>query len=117
MFSNMFVTLETDILTLNEGEFHELPCSDNEDDELINTNIYVGWLYINEFKKWKPYSIKTQDTLNKILYLEKKYNDILLIKKTHKSFHEMNKIYNNLIQNINITSYYSISSIHSNNYH
>ena len=33
MFSNMFVTLETDILTLNEGEFHELPCSDNEDDD------------------------------------------------------------------------------------
>ena len=34
--------------------------------------IYVGCLYISEFKKWKPYGIKPQDTLNKIHYLEKK---------------------------------------------
>lgn len=57
--------------------YKNIEFSDSEDEEPININIYVGCLYINEFKKWKPYSVKPQDTLNKILYLEKKYNDIL----------------------------------------
>jgi hypothetical protein len=66
--------------------YKNIEFSDNESDnesnnennnENNNRNIYVGCLYISEFKKWKPYTIKNQDTLNKILFLEKKYNDIL----------------------------------------
>ena len=34
----MFVTLETDTLTLNEGEIHELPDSDDEDEDMEHNN-------------------------------------------------------------------------------
>jgi hypothetical protein len=66
----------------NKTTYKNIEFSDNESDNednnsLIDKNIYVGCLYISEFKKWKPYIIKNQDTLNKILFLEKKYNDIL----------------------------------------
>ena len=61
-------------LTYKNVEF-----SDSED-ELENVepskNIYVGCLYISEFKKWKPYNLKNQDSLKKILFLEK--NNIVL---------------------------------------
>jgi hypothetical protein len=62
-------------LTYKNVEF-----SDSEDDtcenEEINKNIYVGCLYISEFKKWKPYTLKNQDSLKKILFLEK--NNIVI---------------------------------------
>ena len=68
----------------NKSNYKNIEFSDDESDNEINNdpliidkNIYVGCLYISEFKKWKPYIIKNQDTLNKILFLEKKYNDIL----------------------------------------
>ena len=57
--------------------YKNIEFSDSEDEEPILQNIYVGCLYIIEFKKWKPYTIKNQDTLNKIIYLEKKYNSII----------------------------------------
>ena len=53
--------------------YKSIEFSDSEEEEIIERNIYVGCLYISEFKKWKPYGIKPQDTLNKIHYLEKKY--------------------------------------------
>ena len=61
----------------NKATYKNIEFSDSEDEEEINQNIYVGCLFINEFKKWKPYTIKNQDTLNKILYFEKKYSSIL----------------------------------------
>ena len=61
----------------NNATYKNIEFSDSEDEEEINQNIYVGCLFINEFKKWKPYTIKNQDTLNKILYFEKKYSSIL----------------------------------------
>ena len=52
--------------------YKSIEFSDSEEEEIIERDIYVGCLYISEFKKWKPYGIKPQDTLNKIHYLEKK---------------------------------------------
>jgi hypothetical protein len=61
----------------NKATYKNIEFSDSEDEEEIKQNIFVGCLFINEFKKWKPYTIKNQDTLNKILYFEKKYSSIL----------------------------------------
>jgi hypothetical protein len=58
-------------LTYKNVEF-----SDDEDDIEVQDNIYVGCLYISEFKKWKPYVLKNQDSLKKILFLEK--NNIVI---------------------------------------
>ena len=59
-------------LTYKNVEF-----SDDEDDaEEVQDKIYVGCLYISEFKKWKPYVLKNQDLLKKILFLEK--NNIVI---------------------------------------
>ena len=60
----------------NKKNYKNIEFSDSEDEEIIKQNIYVGCLYIAEFKKWKPYSIKNQDYLEKILYFEK--NNILI---------------------------------------
>jgi hypothetical protein len=51
--------------------YKTIELSDSEDEEEIHQNIYVGCLYISEFKKWKPYNLKSQDSIKKILYLEK----------------------------------------------
>jgi hypothetical protein len=59
-------------LTYKNVEF-----SDDEDDaDEVQDKIYVGCLYISEFKKWKPYVLKNQDSLKKILFLEK--NNIVI---------------------------------------
>jgi hypothetical protein len=52
--------------------YKSIEFSDSEDEELIEHDIFVGCLYISEFKKWKPYGIKSQDSINKIHFLEKK---------------------------------------------
>ena len=56
--------------------YKSIELSDSEDEEETQHTIFVGCLYISEFKKWKPYNLKPQDSLKKILYLEK--NNILV---------------------------------------
>ena len=49
--------------------------SDSEEESNLETkpnNIYVGCLFIPEFKKWKPYGIKNIDFIKTIQFLEKK---------------------------------------------
>lgn len=52
--------------------YKSIEFSDSEEEEIIERPIFVGCLYISEFKKWKPYGLKPQDSLNKIHFLEKK---------------------------------------------
>ena len=54
-----------------KANYKSIEFSDSDDEE-YEKDVYVGCLYINEFKKWKPYGFKNMDFLKTILFLEKK---------------------------------------------
>ena len=44
--------------------------------EETGRDVFVGCLFISEFKKWKPYNLKPPDFIKKIQYVEKKNIEI-----------------------------------------
>jgi hypothetical protein len=54
-----------------KATYKSVEFSDSEDEETAR-DIFVGCLFISEFKKWKPYILKPADFLKKIQYVEKK---------------------------------------------
>ena len=54
-----------------KANYKSIEFSDSEDEE-VEKEIYVGCLYIVEFKKWKPYTIKYPDPIQNIMFVEKK---------------------------------------------
>jgi hypothetical protein len=57
------------------ANYKSIEFSDDEAEE-NERNIFVGCLFIPEFKKWKPYIVKTADFLKKIQFNEKKNIEI-----------------------------------------
>jgi hypothetical protein len=53
------------------ANYKSIEFSDDEDEE-NERDIFVGCLFIAEFKKWKPYIVKSADFLKKIQFTEKK---------------------------------------------
>ena len=51
--------------------YKSIEFSDSEDEEYEN-EVFVGCLFIQEFKKWKPYGFKNPDPIKTIQFLEKK---------------------------------------------
>ena len=54
-----------------KANYKSIEFSDSEDEE-NQKDVFVGCLYIVEFKKWKPYSIKFPDFIQNIMLVEKK---------------------------------------------
>ena len=57
------------------ANYKSIEFSDDEYEE-NERDIFVGCLFIPEFKKWKPYIVKTADFLKKIQFSEKKNIEI-----------------------------------------
>jgi len=55
-----------------KANYKSIEFSDSEDEEPNERDIFVGCLFIPEFKKWKPYVLKPADFLKKIQFTEKK---------------------------------------------
>jgi len=55
-----------------KANYKSIEFSDSEEEE-NEKDVFVGCLYIVEFKKWKPYTIKYADSIQQIMYVEKKY--------------------------------------------
>jgi hypothetical protein len=54
-----------------KANYKSVEFSDSEDEE-TGRDIFVGCLFISEFKKWKPYILKPADFIKKIQFTEKK---------------------------------------------
>lgn len=54
-----------------KANYKSVEFSDSEDEE-YGRDIFVGCLFISEFKKWKPYIVKCSDFIKKIQLTEKK---------------------------------------------
>ena len=55
-----------------KSTYKSIEFSDSEEEEEYKRDIFVGCLFIPEFKKWKPYSLKNPDFIKTIQFLEKK---------------------------------------------
>jgi len=55
-----------------KANYKSIEFSDSENEE-SERDIFVGCLYIPEFKKWKPYNLKPPDFIKNIGLIEKKY--------------------------------------------
>ena len=58
-----------------KANYKSVEFSDEEDEETTR-DIFVGCLFISEFKKWKPYVLKPADFIKKIQFTEKKNIEI-----------------------------------------
>jgi hypothetical protein len=57
----------------NKPHYKNIEMSDSEEEEYLG-DIIISCIFIPEFKRWKPYSIKTKsiDTIKEIKFTEKK---------------------------------------------
>ena len=54
-----------------KSTYKSIEFSDSDEEE-YDRDVFVGCLYISEFKKWKPYTFKNPDFIKTIQFLEKK---------------------------------------------